>query len=214
MKDKLIIIAAGEGNRWGNHTGTTKHLVVVDGESLLARQVRLFDWCDVTIIGSSLEYKIPGADLIIPAETGKRDVNMECVLTEKLWNKEGRTLITLGDIFFTEEAVETIRDYKKKDMMFFGREGEGVTCEYGELFCHSFYPHQHHLYKEAYETAAKMYEVGKINNCEWWEHYRILDNIDPNIHEVGEHFTEINDMTDDFDFPKDYDIWQKLYSNS
>ena len=212
MKDKLIIIAAGSGSRWDNHTGTTKHLVEIDGESILQRAVRLFDM-DTTVIGFDERYKVDGAELIIPEYVGGQNVNRQTYETAPLWNKEGRTLITLGDVFFTEEAVQTIKEFDKREMMFFGREGASITCEYGELFCHSFYPEHWDEYLAAYGAAESLYENGVIGRCEWWEHYRLCDGIDPNRHEVGPKFTEIDDLTDDFDYPEEYDLFIKHYNN-
>jgi hypothetical protein len=34
-----------------------------------------------------------------------------------------------------------------------------------------------------------------------------MANEDPNIRSVGNAFVEIDDFTDDFDFPEDYDRW-------
>ena len=59
MKDKLIIIAAGEGSRWNNYKNTPKHLIKINGETLLERQVRLFPEFDVTIVTSREDYTLP-----------------------------------------------------------------------------------------------------------------------------------------------------------
>ena len=52
-----------------------------------------------------------------------------------------------------------------------------------------------------------MKKEGIIRRNEWWEHYRVTEGIDPRKHEVGKMFIEHNDLTDDFDFPQDYDLF-------
>ena len=212
IKDRLVVIAAGSSSRWNNYKGTTKHLVEVDGESILQRQVRLFDM-DTTVIGFNEDYKVDGAELIIPDKVGGQDVNKQTYGTADLWNKNGRTIITLGDIYFTDEAIQTIKDYKEQDLHFFGRENGGVTCDYGELFAHSFYPEQHEDYLNSYMATNAMYEDGPIKRNEWWEQYRVAQGLDPTVHATGDMFTEINDLTDDFDYPKDFDLFMKAKNN-
>ena len=216
MKDKttVILVAAGEGVRWNNYLGTTKHKVIVDGESLLERTVRLFKGCDIKIIGRDETYEVEGAELCIPKEVGMHDLNRQCYNSQHLWNQEGRTIIVLGDVFFTKEAVKTIRGYKGDDIRIFGRKAEGIVngCKWGELFAHTFLPEHHTEYANAYLRASKIIkDDGRLND--WWEHYRYLDGINPMVHDTGKRFVEINDFTDDFDRPENYKIWKKFYDN-
>jgi hypothetical protein len=211
--DKLIILAAGEGSRWGNHRDTPKHILKINGETLLERQVRLFPDFETIIVTSREDYKTKGATLHFPETRNKRALNTESRLTKPLWSKEGRTIVTLGDIYFTEECAEKINNYKQREYKFFGRENEGVTCPYGELFCQSFYPEHHDQYEQAYIECDRLYEEGIIRRNEWWEHYRITEGIDPNVHAVGKMFIEHNDLTDDFDYPQDYDLFIKALNN-
>ena len=100
---KVLVIAAGEGTRWNNYRGVPKHKFPV-GEPLIERTVRLFKGCDITIVGRDESYAVEGAELVIPEMVGLHDVNKQCLLTEPMWNKEGKTIILLGDVYFTEEA--------------------------------------------------------------------------------------------------------------
>ena len=38
---RYIIMADGEGKRWGNYKGVPKHLITVEGETILERTIRL-----------------------------------------------------------------------------------------------------------------------------------------------------------------------------
>ena len=73
---------------------------------------------------------------------------------------------------------------------------------------------QQQRYKDAYLKAEDLYEQGRIKNKEWWEHYRLFEEIDPRVHARGEHFTDINDLTDDFDYPEDYERFIKYLNES
>ena len=37
---KILILADGEGKRWGNYKGVPKHLLEIDGERLIDRMIR------------------------------------------------------------------------------------------------------------------------------------------------------------------------------
>jgi hypothetical protein len=213
MKTKVIIIAAGEGTRWNNYLGVPKHLVKIDGETLLERTVRLFNGCDITIVGHDERYEVDGAELVIPEMRGLHDVNKQCLLTRDLWNKDGRTIIVLGDIFFSEKCVESILGYLGDDMRVFGRKGRGSVnkCKWGELFAHTFLTQHHDEYANAYLEAGKITKPDGRRN-DWWEHYRILDGIDPMVEDFGERFVQIDDWTDDFDLPENYVIFMKYYN--
>lgn len=44
---RYIIMAAGKGTRWNNHLGVPKHLVKINGETLLGRTTRLLKENDI-----------------------------------------------------------------------------------------------------------------------------------------------------------------------
>ena len=57
------ILANGEGKRWGNYKGVPKHLIEIDGETLIDRTVRLL-----------AKYRRKGEDIIISLENGVSSV--------------------------------------------------------------------------------------------------------------------------------------------
>ena len=206
-------MAAGEGTRWNNYLGVPKHLIKIDGETLLERTVRLFKGYDITIVGHDDRYYVEGAELHIPEMLGLHDINKQCFLTRDLWNKVGRTIILLGDVFFSEEAAQSILRYSGDDIRVFGRKGAGTVnkCLWGELFAHSFLTQHHNEYMAAYLKASKITKADGRKN-DWWEHYRILDGGDPMEHKIGPRFVNIDDWTDDFDLPENYVIFMKYYN--
>ena len=210
--DKLIIMASGSGSRWNNYIGVPKHLVEIDGERILDRIVRLFKGFAITIIGNDERYEVEGARLIIPKEAEGANVNERCMEFKHLWNKNGRTVVVLGDCYITDEAAQTIIS-EDSGMKFFGREnGSRLTgCNWGEMFAHSFYAEDIKEYEDSFTLSEALYKEGKTQRNEWWEHYRVCDGQDPTKHTVGDRFIEIDDMTDDFDKPEDYDNFMRNY---
>ena len=61
--------------------------------------------------------------------------------------------------------------------------------------------------QEHVAEALEAHRAGWTNRSSLWEIYRASQGIDLNLHQVGGGFTEINDWTNDFDFPRDYDTW-------
>ena len=211
---RVIIICAGNGIRWGNYLGVPKHFISINGKKLIQRTVDQFQGEDIYIVANSTEYQIDGTKLYYPAhESGiggaDKILNSSC-----LWSNAERTLLVFGDVYFTDEAIKIIKNYPKLDWAAFGRAGRSniTGCSWGELFAFSFHPEQIKDLNYAIDKAISHYKQGCINRCQGWEIYRVWDNIDPRVHDINEHFVEINDFTDDFDFPGDYDLWMYNYA--
>jgi hypothetical protein len=119
-----------------------------------------------------------------------------------------------GDCYFTDEAVKTIMEYKGEDWILFARYGASqfTGCEWGECFAQSFYPKYIKRHEEALYTLADMKRNGELDTCGGWQHYRIMNGIDPHHHVKGDNFYEIDDFTDDFDYPKDLDRWYENFN--
>ena len=60
-----IIMADGKGLRWNNYNDIPKHLITIDGESLLSRTVRLIKErepeAEIVITSHNPQYEIDGA---------------------------------------------------------------------------------------------------------------------------------------------------------
>ena len=55
---KIIILADGEGKRWGNYKGVPKQLLRIDGETLLDRMIRQFKEYEDSYWCQEVEHKI------------------------------------------------------------------------------------------------------------------------------------------------------------
>jgi len=215
-----IIIAAGEATRWGNHLGVAKHFVPIDGTPILERTVSQLNRHDIKpyIVANTDEYDLPGARLYKPTHQPLNHDADKFLNSEDLWNTFGRTIVLYGDVFFTDEAMSTIVEHKGEDWVLFGRRGPNrfTGTEAGECFAQSFYPKDLGDHRTALKYIAMLKRNNKIIRCGGWEHYRAMEGlpIDPlKGNPKGERFIKIDDWTNDFDFPADYEAfvnaWEK-----
>tara|TARA_B100001245_G_C22893021_1_gene430418 strand:+ start:2153 stop:2842 length:690 start_codon:yes stop_codon:yes gene_type:complete len=222
MKTVAIIIAAGDATRWGGYGGTRKHFAKIDGEPIIHRTVRLlnqYEDVEVFVVGTDDEYDIPGSTLYVPTKDTDNNFDADKFLNSReLWNKDGRTIVIYGDVFFTEEAMEKLMGKHEVDWRLYARPfgSEYTGTPYGECFAQSFYQHNIPEHHAALRKIVKLYGEGTLPRCGGWEHYRAMIHIpDSEMHRhlVGEKLEIIDDFTDDIDFADDYirllDRWNK-----
>lgn len=221
MKTTAIIICAGEASRWNNHLNTKKHLIEIEGERLLDRTIRLLKERGITEIYTVVkeitpEYHVEGAAQYKANLQPEKYVDADKFLSsEELWNKDGRTLVFYGDCYFTDEAMDTIVGFTSKEWTLFCRPNPSriTGTRWGECFAQSFYPDDHARHRAALLRIARLFKEGVITRCGGWEHYRaMVGRSDDKIrrpHVMSTNYVEIDDWTDDFDYPEDYETWQK-----
>lgn len=222
---RVIIIAGGSGKRWAEHLSKPKHLIPVLDEPIIHRTCRLLHELtpirDVLISSTNPDYLAYDAQLAEPRGYENTRGGAKKFLDNRyLWNEEGRTIVLYGDVFFTEDAIRTITEYDKDEWQLFCRfGGSGLTgTPWGECFAQSFLPkhHQQHFTNLLYVSA--LYAEGRIARCGGWEHYRAMNGKDGEdvlalttpAANLGK-ATEINDWTDDFDWPADYQRFIERY---
>lgn len=218
-----IIIAAGNATRWGNYLNSPKHLIKIDGESLLERTSRLLSENGVNniyIVGpDDNRYKITNTILYIPEKNAfNRDAD-KFLNSEDLWSIKERTLVLYGDVYFTEKAIKKIVDYSKDDWTLFARfhPSAYTGTKWGECFAQSFYPKDIPEHREMLLYIVELNRENIIKRCGGWEHYRAMNGAkgkDVGIHKHYGRVITIDDFTDDFDYPHDYDrfisnFWKK-----
>lgn len=193
---KYIIMAAGKGTRWNNHLGVPKHLIEINGETLLGRTTRLLKENginDYIITSSDERYKQYGKT------EPQRDNDCEIDRFQVVNDKE--ICYLYGDVYYTEEAIKTIINTKTEDILFFGSHVEifAIKIMNRDLF----YEHKN--------KVKDLYMSGKINRCIGWEVYRSLHKIPFNEHRIIDRYVYIEDGTDDIDYPEDYENFKKRY---
>lgn len=215
MDNRYIIQCAGEGSRWGNHLGVQKHHIAIDGETILNRTCRLLNNHIHThdhIIVSGIQSNIDGVTSIIPKTNIDEDA-YKFLSVEDYWSTDGYTTILFGDVFFSDEAINTIVNWNDNNYAFFGRYGKHkyTNCKIGEIFALKFHYSHNKLMHDAMIATIKERHAGKAKNSGGWRCYRYLQGIPLEDHSLKNNFISIDDITDDFDHPRDYDRWMKAY---
>lgn len=202
-----ILLCNGPEDKWGQEV--PRHFVDVGGERLLDRTIRQFAGAEIVVSGPDLRYKHPDAALYVPkAEPEHLDADI-LLSTRHLWSASDRTLVVLGDTWFSTDAVRQILERTEREWFYVGRENGSrfSGTDYGELFALSFWPEHHG------RLLSSMLEVRNLQARGFWrgglwEHYRVLSGIDPMEHRIDGHFLEIDDETDDIDFPDQFARWK------
>ena len=202
-KTSIIILCAGEAERWNNYLGIPKQLITIGGETLLERTVRLCrakNNYDIHIVSNNDLLRTETCNYFEPS---KHQWIVETLLsTQSLWNE--KTIILLGDVFFTQKAIHTILK-SDENFHFYGRFGASkyTSTTWGEIFALSFSRYEWpNLITNAQQVClqAKSGGRGKL-----WELYRSLAGFLPEEHKVENNiFISIHDFTDDFDSPIEY----------
>ena len=203
-----IIICAGEGGRWDNYLGVSKHFAPVDDEPILHRMVRLLNEYDITpwVVGNTNEYLVKGSILYLPTLNPDNEDADKFLSSQDLWDdEEGRTIVFYGDVFFTEEAMARIVNFEGKDWVMFGRSkaSEITRCPYPECFALSFYAEHIPEQLDAFKRAIEHYFVAKLEKPGGWGLYQQMRS--KRVDNFQDRFENIDDFTEDFDFPVDYD---------
>jgi hypothetical protein len=208
---RIIIAAAGEGERWNNFRNTPKHLLTIEGEILLHRIYRQFREYtqDIIIIGKDECYKIGDAQLEKPLQGDWLDF-AKMYSSNHLWSNE-KTIIVFGDVYFTDEAVQTIMS-NQDDFKFFMRTGPSKFTGKGhkEIFAFSFVGSMNEKIKAFIEQLVQRKQGG----AGAWRLYLHMHGFkDPRNYKdclKTNGYVEINDWTDDFDIPDNILTWEKM----
>lgn len=223
-KPRVIIIAAGDATRWGNYLGVPKHLIEINGETLLERQVRLATerGAEVIIVtrdARNKQYQVPGAKIhTATLRPSMRDAD-KFASSVSIWSPNRRTIILYGDCYFTSAAMDQILDPREyvDGWHAFARFGASsyTGTPYGENLAHAIDPGE-----GRYRYLNSLYDLPVLCRPEWfggrcggWEQYMNLTTGNPMQPPVlTEHATHIDDWSDDFDFPADYDRWTAAFA--
>lgn len=210
---RVIIAAAGGQHKWGEHLGVPSHLAPVmneDGEvlPLLHRTVRqalkLTDDVHLTAPPGDKRYRFDG---VITHERAHADHGNEYEASRDLWSDVDRTVLLLGDVFFSSMAVATVRRSYDRSYRVFGRyrKSRVTGTPYGEIFAASWWPGNHALIDRHLLRVNESFESGLSRRRGGWELLRSVQGTPLGTHRVcSPWFVEINDETDDIDFPADY----------
>lgn len=209
---RIFILANGKATRWENYMGVDKQLIVIDGEPLLNRTVRLLKengFNDIVIVGS---YQIDGATNYIPdfeSVIGKYDIVRKVVADVDSF------ALLYGDCYYTEAIIKDLstRTSDKKWLHWAAGNGNKITGKtWGEGYIHTIYD-KDWWFKQC-DEYHDLIKSGKHTHTNDWQFLRFIFKTEdltthkPELLEDNTVYWE--DETDDFDTPLDYDTWMKF----
>lgn len=218
---RVIIAAAGSNAKWNNHLGVRSHFVPVrtdlrrrEREPLLERtlrQVKGYGFSDIWIVASPEGVEPYRA---VAEEHGARlfvadaDTRNEFESTRPVWGPEGINYLLLGDVYFSDAAMAKIFQQEDDRFLFYGRyRASQITgTRYGEIFANSWGAHRNVRMNRLTDAVRTRQDAGDANpNKHGWTMLRMLQGTPLKSHQVKKPWwVEINDETDDIDFPDDY----------
>ena len=219
MTMRVLIIAAGDATRWGNHLGAPKHFAPIFGEPILARNVRLINElnpdADVRIVVKDLNderYVIPGSTReLARLDPNRRDAD-KFLSSRHLWHPTERTILLYGDTFLTTNVMTAILADTPIDdgwhihARFAASAFTGT--KWGEIFAYVLDPEGHALFEESLANIQHLTRGWLKGRCGGWEQYMNLTTGNPcQKARLLSHSTHTDDWSDDFDYAEDYDRW-------
>ena len=217
-RTRAILICAGEATRWAGHRDTPKHLIEIEGERLIDRTVRLLrergvEQIFIVVREKSKAYEVEGATQWVATLNPEQNADADKFLSSReLWNPKGRTLFFYGDCYFSDEAMDTIVGHRREQWVLFCRpDASEITGKpWGECFAHGIYDKDLTVLEKMLRYVADQHVTGITHRSGGWELYRAMvgrKGLDLMEHRMSDHFIEINDWTEDFDYPEDYEKW-------
>lgn len=207
---RVIIAAAGPRPRWAGHLGLpSSHLAPTnDGETLLARTIR-----QALTLTDDVHVTVPDDERYAAACGGAtrhvRDGSgNEYTSTRDLWSADDRTVLLLGDVYFTDEALSVIAAGSPTAYRVFGRyrASRHTGCPYGEIFAASWGPQRHSQMDLHLAEVARLRKTGQCLRPPGWVLLRLWQATPVGQHVVkGPIWAEVDDLTDDLDVPADWE---------
>ncbi|MCQ2551220.1 MAG: 2-C-methyl-D-erythritol 4-phosphate cytidylyltransferase [Clostridia bacterium] len=196
---KYIIMADGKGTRWGMYKDIPKHLIKINGETLLGRTVRLInemdEEADVIITSHNPEYEFEGAKRYEPLNN-HLEIDR---FTEELI--EDDICFLYGDTFYREDDLKQIIASDVEDLLFFGNERSiiAIKVKDGDLF------------KSHVDNVRNLFLAGKIEKCVGWQVYQSFLNLPFGIKKIDKKYVFMDQGSQDFNSPEDYEKNKDIY---
>ena len=189
---KYIIMADGKGTRWNNYHNIPKHFIEIDGETLLARTVRLLREndarADIVITSHDPRYEVPGARRYEP-QNNHLEIDR---FTEELIADD--VCFLYGDTFYSESVIQKIADTPAEKLLFFGNERSIVAIKVADGA----------LFRQHVDRVRALFRAGKIEKCIGWQVYQSFEGLPFGEKTIAADYILIQDGTEDFNSPADY----------
>lgn len=135
------------------------------------------------------------------------DEPSEYASTRALWNPAGRTVLLLGDVYFTDAAITRIMSERADDLRVFGRFGPSKVTgtPYGEIFAATWTDRQHDALDRHLDVVHRTRAAGTVTRPPGWMLLRSWQGTPLGKHRVRTPwFVQVDDETDDVDTPADF----------
>jgi GTP:adenosylcobinamide-phosphate guanylyltransferase len=198
---RYIIMADGDNVRWKNHNNITKHLAVVDGETLIARTVRLLrenGATDIIITSHDCGYKVDGAKLHQPL-SNNREIDR---FTKELITDD--ICFLYGDVYYSPDVLTEVCSISTDELLFFGSRQTIVAI----------IVRQADLFLSALSKVISAIESGEIADGKGWQVYRAHNNLPLNTRKITNNFVFVDNATRDINTARDYDKLIKQLKNA
>ncbi|MFF9310086.1 hypothetical protein ACF1BS_04160 [Streptomyces sp. NPDC014748] len=216
---RVIVAAAGPQTKWGGYLGVRSHFAPVrafpDEETPVLPLLELtltqvaFHSGDVWVTAPA---EAPGPYTAAARAHGARahvadpvPAGGEFESSRPVWAAAGRTVLLLGDVYFTGEALAAILKDDRAGIRVFGRRGPSAVTgtPWGEIFAVSWTDNAR--MGELTDAVRRAQQRGHADVPAGWLALRLLQGTPLREHTVrAPWWAEIDDGTDDIDFPADY----------
>lgn len=202
---KIIIMCGGEYEKFK----TPKHLSVVKGERLVDRTIRLLKEngeTDINISSNNPLFDSCGVPRLEHKNTYEQKNGTQYgYWLDAYYPVEEPVLYLYGDVYYTNEAIKTILNYKGEEIVLFGTSAakNKYNQNWGEPF--AFKVQNYKRFFNGIAAVKKLQDEGKTKRMPvTWELYRYLNGLDVNIQKVlDKTYICIDDGTMDVDIPED-----------
>lgn len=194
MEKKYVIMADGNMSRWEPGRERPKHLLTVDGETLLARLVRQLHEADpsaaVCITARDPRYEVPGA---VRYEPKHNVLEIDRFTWELI---EDGVCFLYGDTYYTDQAVRTIASCGAgEDLFFVGGGSAVVAVKVGSAA----------VMRAHIERVREAYRRGETHECKGWQLYQSYAGLPFGPILRGDHFLQLEDGTQGFNTLEEYE---------
>ncbi len=188
---KYIIMADGKGTRWNNYHDIPKHFIEVEGETLLARTVRLLRMydaqCEIIITSHDPRYEVEGAKRYEPINNV---LEIDRFTAELI---EDDVCFLYGDTYYSYSAMKSIVSTKTDDLMFFGNEKSIVAIKVKDA----------EIFRYHVKHVRELFLQGEIKKCIGWQVYQSFMGMSFEEKKIAGKYVYMEDGTRDFNSPED-----------
>ena len=190
---KYIIMADGKGTRWNNYENHSKHLCVINGETIIGRTVRLLkerNIKDIIITSHNSEMEFEGALRYEPLNNNEEIDRFTYELLE------GEVTFLYGDTYYHESALDEIIRHETDSLLFFGTSTSIVGVKVVDV-----------------EQFKKYIDYIKANDIvgKGWTVYQLSNGLPLGSKEPRENLIPVDEETIDIDSPEEYHELQKIH---